>query len=115
MFDLNPDATFWNGKPVTPQDVVFSLERNRNSKLGGFYGPSFARVTGIKASGPKQVTITLSKTDYWLLGELSQMPGKRRRERLRDEEGASFGTPAGGTMCTGAYKLGSWKPGEGCR
>jgi peptide/nickel transport system substrate-binding protein len=36
VFTLKPGITFWDGKPLTPEDVVFSLERNTDPKLGGF-------------------------------------------------------------------------------
>src|ERR1700757_1364535 len=35
VFTLRPGVSFWDGKPVTPADVVYSLDRNMNPKLGG--------------------------------------------------------------------------------
>ena len=32
-----PGAKFWDGHPVTPADVVYSLDRNTDPALGGFY------------------------------------------------------------------------------
>src|SRR4051794_2136971 len=37
VLTINTAAKFWNGKSVTPQDVVYSLERNTNKKLASFY------------------------------------------------------------------------------
>ena len=37
VFTLKPGVKFWDGHPVTPADVVYSLERNTNTELGGFY------------------------------------------------------------------------------
>jgi peptide/nickel transport system substrate-binding protein len=68
VFALRPGVRFWDGHPVTPADVVYSLDRNTNPKLGGFYGPVFGRVKSIAATGPRQVTITLRQPDYWLEG-----------------------------------------------
>src|SRR5689334_17920109 len=75
VFTLKPGVRFWDGHPVTPADVVYSLERNTNTKLGGFYGLVFNRVASIQATGSSQVTITLKQPDYWLPGELASMPG----------------------------------------
>src|SRR5689334_4612953 len=75
VFTLKPGVKFWDGHPVTPADVVYSLERNTNTKLGGFYGLVFNRVASIQATGSSQVTITLKQPDYWLPGELASMPG----------------------------------------
>jgi peptide/nickel transport system substrate-binding protein len=112
VMTINTDAKFWDGKNLTPEDVVYSLQRNTNKKLAGFYGLVFEFVTSIKATGADQVTIKLSKPDNWLLGELSQMPGIVLEKAYVESKGKSFGTPSGGTMCTGPFKLKSWKPGN---
>ena len=75
VFTLRPGVKFWDGHPVTPADVVYSLDRNTDPKLGGFYSLVFNRVKSIAATGSNQVTITLKQPDYWLQGELASMPG----------------------------------------
>jgi peptide/nickel transport system substrate-binding protein len=75
IFTLQPGVKFWDGDPVTPADVVYSLQRQMNPSFGGFYGQVFNRVKSIAATGSNQVTITLKQPDYWLEGELSSMPG----------------------------------------
>ncbi len=113
VFTIKPGATFWDGKPVTPADVVYSLERNTNAKLGGFYSLVFNRVASIAATGSDQVTITLKQPDYWLQGELASMPGVIIEKAFAVRQGKSYGTPTGSIMCTGAYKLKSFVPGVG--
>jgi peptide/nickel transport system substrate-binding protein len=112
VMTINTAAKFWDGKNVTPQDVVYSLQRNTNKKLAGFYGTVFQNVASIAATGSDQVTIKLTKPDNWLLGELSQMPGIVLEQAYVEAKGKAFGTPSGGTMCTGPFKLKSWKPGD---
>jgi peptide/nickel transport system substrate-binding protein len=112
VFTINTAAKFWDGKAVTTEDVVYSLKRNTNTKLAGFYGLVFQNVSSIEATGDDQVTIKLSKPDNWLQGELSQMPGIVLQKAYVEAKGKAFGTPAGGTMCTGPFKLKSWKPGN---
>jgi peptide/nickel transport system substrate-binding protein len=113
VFTLKPGVTFWDGHPVTPADVVYSLERNTDTQLAGFYGLVFSRVASIQASGPSQVTITLKQPDYWLPGELASMPGIIIEKSFVQQQGKNYGTPAGSIMCTGAYMLKSFKPGVG--
>ena len=72
---VRPGARFWSGAPVTAQDVVFSLERNLNPHIAGFYASAFDRVKSITATGSSTVVIELKRPDYWLAGELSAMPG----------------------------------------
>ena len=112
VFTINTDAKFWDGKNLTPEDVVYSLKRNTNAKLAGFYGLVFQNVSSIEATGSDQVTIKLSKPDNWLQGELSGMPGIVLQKAYVESKGKAFGTPSGGTMCTGPFKLASWKPGN---
>jgi len=90
---------------VTPADVVYSLDRNMNPKLGGLYGRAFDRVASIQATGPAEVTIRLRQPDYWLAGALSAPAGIVIEKSFAQKEGANYGTPAGGIMCTGAYML----------
>jgi peptide/nickel transport system substrate-binding protein len=113
VFTINKSAKFWDGKPVTAADVVYSLDRNRNTSLGGFYGLVFSRVASIAATGADQVTITLKQPDYWLPGELASMPGVVIEKAFAQKEGKKYGTPSGSIMCTGAYKLKSFTPGVG--
>ena len=113
VFTLRPGVKFWDGHPVTPDDVVYSLDRNTNAKLGGFYGAVFSRVASIAATGANQVTITLKQPDYWLQGELASMPGIVIEKAFAEKQGKNYGTPAGSIMCTGAYMFKSWNPGVG--
>jgi peptide/nickel transport system substrate-binding protein len=113
VFTINKAAKFWDGKPVTAADVVYSLDRNRNTALGGFYGLVFSRVSSIAATGTDQVTITLKQPDYWLQGELASMPGIVIEKAFAQKQGKKYGTPSGSIMCTGAYMLKSFAPGVG--
>lgn len=109
VLDINPAAHFWDGSPVTAEDVVFNLERQRQPNLGGFYIAAFDRVDTIEATGPLQVTINLLKPDYWLDGGLASRAGVIVQKKFVEERGESFATSSGGTMCTGAYSLKSWE------
>jgi peptide/nickel transport system substrate-binding protein len=113
IFTVNPKAKFWDGNPVTAADVVYSLDRQMDPKLGGFYTSVFSRVKSIAATGAEQVTITLSQPDYWLEGELASMAGVVIEKSYATKEGKNYGTPSGGIMCTGAYQLKSWSPSSG--
>ncbi|MBN9613903.1 MAG: ABC transporter substrate-binding protein, partial [Actinobacteria bacterium] len=113
VLDINPKATFWDGKPVTAEDVVYSLERQRDPKLGGMYVSVFDRVKDITATGDKQVTVTFTQPDYWFDGEISARPGVIIEKAFAEKAGKDYGTPQGGIMCSGAYQLDSWVPSTG--
>jgi peptide/nickel transport system substrate-binding protein len=112
-FDINPDATFWNGKPVLAEYVVSCLDLLPYPVLGVFYAALFCRGAATTATGDRQVTIKLKQPDYWLDGELASLPGMVVEKAYAEEKGADYGTPSGGAMCTGAYQFKSWKSATG--
>jgi len=113
VFTLRPGVKFWDGHLVTSADVVYSLSRQMNPKLGGSYGWVFDRVASISATSQDQVTVTLKQPDYWLENELSSAAGTIIEKSFAEKQGRNYGTPAGSIMCTGAYMLKSWTPGAG--
>lgn len=110
---LRDGVTFWDGTPMTTDDVVFSLNRQKDPAFGGFYGAVFANVTDIAATAANEVTITTSKQDMLLRSELSGPVGAVVQKAFVEAQGANFGSAAGGVMCTGPYQLKNWAVGEG--
>lgn len=114
VITLRDDVTFWDGTPLTADDVVFSLQRQQDPANGGFYSPVFANVTSIEATTPTEVTITTSAQDMLLLGELAGPVGAVVQQAFAESaEPGTFGTAAGGVMCSGPYQLTDWTVGEG--
>ncbi|MFE3752758.1 ABC transporter substrate-binding protein [Nocardia tengchongensis] len=112
VLKLRAGVRFWDGQPLTPADVVFSLQRNLDTQTGGFYSTVLNRISAITVDGPDRVRLTLSSADYWLPGELSSMAGVIVEERYARGQGQRYGTPEGGAMCTGPYKLAEWTAGK---
>ena len=108
VLTLRSGVKFWDGTPMTSADVVYSLQRAESTKVGGFYSAIFNRVKSITATGPLQVTVKLSQPDYWLLGELSSLPGMVVEKAFAQKAASKYGTMAVGGMCTGPYKIKSW-------
>jgi len=112
VITLKDGPTFWDGKPVTADDVLYSLQRAADPKAGGFYGAVFSRVASMRKTSGNVVTVALKQPDFWLDGELSQMPGVVVEKAFAESKGRKLGTPQGGLMCSGPYKVGSWKAGS---
>lgn len=113
VLDLRPDVTFWDGSPMTPEDVIHSLERQRDPRTQALYGNYLAAVTSIKATGPHQVTLRTEKYDQTLPKALSTSFGAVNQKAYAEKAGAAYGSPKGGLMCTGPFKPVSWKSGAG--
>jgi peptide/nickel transport system substrate-binding protein len=112
VIELRDDVTFWDGSPMTAEDVAYSIERQRNPKLGGFWGGHFQSVDAVEVTGPNEVTLKLKRPDYTLEGVLSFSAGMVVSKAVAEEQGEKYGTPDGEAMCTGAYRLGPWKTGD---
>jgi peptide/nickel transport system substrate-binding protein len=106
VFDLRPGVKFWDGTPLTIDDVIFSLERMRgpSSLITSYY----ANVKSIVATGKAQVTITLAKPDPTIPGVLvfSPISSKAFVTKL----GKKFGAPGSTAtvLGTGPYKITSY-------
>jgi len=112
VLNIRTGPRFWDGHPVTSADVVYDLKQASSPKSGSFYTQVFDRVKSIAATNSSTVVITLKQPDYWLEGELSEMPGVVYEKAYAEKEGKKFGTPSGLTMCTGPYEPKKWIPGE---
>ena len=47
VYDLRSDVTFTDGKPMTADDVVFSLQRQMNPDVGSYWSVWFQNVDSI--------------------------------------------------------------------
>ncbi|MGW9166527.1 ABC transporter substrate-binding protein [Agromyces sp. NPDC055658] len=117
VIELRDDVTFWDGSPVTADDVVYSLQQGMNPE-SQWYG-AFALVvpdpaTGIVATGPNEVTVHFVAPDSTFRDALAGQGGAVMQRAFGEAAGDALGTPDGGLMCTGPYELadGGWKPGS---
>ncbi len=112
IYDLRPGLKFSDGKPVTTEDVIYSLERNRDPELGSFWEPWYENVKSIKATGKNQVTVKLTKPDVLFNQFLATAGGAVVEKAYVEQKGKKYGTSEGGVMCVGPYKLADWTPGK---
>lgn len=111
VIDLRPGVTFWDGSPVTPDDVVYSLERHHTDVASAFYG-AFVLVSAIEVTGDSQVTVRFTAPDSTFRDALSGGAGAVLSKTFSEAQGQALGTSSGDLMCAGPYKLESWTPGS---
>ncbi|MCZ0997541.1 ABC transporter substrate-binding protein [Streptomyces mirabilis] len=108
VLTIRPDTKFWDGSTVTAEDVAFSLRWAADpSKIASYL---FAGVDSIKATATDKVTITFKEPDEMFTGELANMVVLKKA--FAEKAGAKLGTPAGGLMCSGPFKLDKWVSGD---
>lgn len=112
IYDLKPGVRFWDGSPLTPADVVFSMERNYDTKLAGFWANAYRSVTSITATGSHQVTVKLRSPDTQFNRFMAIQAGEIVQKRYAQAKGRGYGTPDGGVMCTGPLKFVRWNTGD---
>lgn len=62
LFTLRPEARFSDGTPLTPEDVIFSMEILRDKGRPGF-GASYRKVSSVEAVGERGVRFVFSEPD----------------------------------------------------
>jgi peptide/nickel transport system substrate-binding protein len=70
-FTLRPGATFHDGKPVTPADIVANFNRVRDPKTASPFASRLAGMKSIAASGTDQVVVTLTAPSAPFLAQLA--------------------------------------------
>lgn len=110
QYTLNGKAKFWDGNAVTAEDVAYSLRRAADpASIVSFI---YANVKSIDVTGPQQVTVTFKAPDELFNHEMSTIAGLIVEKAFTEKTGKNVGTPAGGLMCSGPYRLTSWKSGD---
>ncbi|WP_248844794.1 ABC transporter substrate-binding protein [Streptomyces griseorubiginosus] len=108
VLTIRPDTRFWDGSTVTAEDVAFSLRRAADpAKIASYL---FANVDSIKATAADKVTVTFKQPDEMFTSELANMVVLKKA--FAEKAGSKLGTPAGGLMCSGPFKLDKWTSGD---
>ena len=111
LFTLRKGVTFWNGSPLTADDVVYSLQRNLDPAFGSQEAAYLSGVESIAASGDDGVLITLKTPDetFPYVLTLFGIVNKAVAQPL----GNKYAQPGGAIMGTGPYQVTSFVAKQG--
>ncbi|HEV7771932.1 MAG TPA: ABC transporter substrate-binding protein [Conexibacter sp.] len=112
VYTIRSGVRFWDGSPLTADDVVASMRRNLDPKAEPVYGTFYKNVASIEKTGPLQVTVHFKQPDELFNKQMATVAGSVAKASYMEEKGAKFGTPTGGVMCTGPFKLVKWESGS---
>ncbi|MEU6745185.1 ABC transporter substrate-binding protein [Spirillospora sp. NPDC046719] len=112
VYTIRSGVRFHDGSALTAEDVVASLRRHMDPKVGSYWISSFQNVASIDKTGPMQVTVRLKRPDQLFNEEMGTSAGTIESARFLAKAGAEYGTPDGGVDCTGPYALESWQKGQ---
>jgi peptide/nickel transport system substrate-binding protein len=102
VFKLRRGVTFHDGKPLSPQDVIFSVLRHKNPATGSRAKPLADQIEGVTATGPNEVTIRLAAPN----ADLPVILGTYHFHIVKDGT-TDFNAGIG----TGPYKVREFRPG----
>jgi peptide/nickel transport system substrate-binding protein len=112
VLTIRQGVHFWDGHLMTVADVAYSLQRVINPKLGPLLLGFMVNIKSVAVTGPWQVTIFLRHADGLLPKVLAMAAGDVSEKSYVERKGSSYGSAAGGLMCTGPFRFGSWQPGS---
>ena len=114
-YRLRENARWHDGKPITPEDVVWSYETLKANSP--FYAAYYQTVAKGEVTGPREVTFTFAEKGNrelpQVLGQLRVLPkhwwtGKDAEGRQRDVTQTTLEMPLG----SGPYRLAKFEPGR---
>lgn len=117
-FRLRPEAKWADGQPVTPEDVIFSLEKLKEHSA--LYSGYYRHVTGAEKTGDRDVTFRFDEKNNRelpsIVGDFPVLPkhwweGKDAQGKQRDISRTTLEPPMG----SGPYKIGAVQPGSTIR
>lgn len=104
-FTVRDGVTFWDGSPLKVDDVVYSLSRHIDPKVGSQLAGDFASVRSIEATGENELTIRLKQPDPLFLFTLCLTFVTPKA--YSEQQGKKLGTPGSEvrTIGTGPYEV----------
>ncbi|MGQ0484012.1 MAG: extracellular solute-binding protein [Hyphomicrobiales bacterium] len=114
VYQLRPEARFHDGKPMTPDDAMWSMEALRESHP--FYNSYYKNIAKAEQTGEHEVTFVFSQKGNrelpLITGQLPVLPkhwwtGKDAADKPRNIQETTLEAPLG----SGAYNVANVKPG----
>ncbi len=102
---LRPEAKFSDGKPVTADDVIFSLKTFRSDKVAPFYKFYWSDIKSVTAIDKKTVLFTFAKDNPELPMIVTELP-------ILPKHIYSSGDFSSRAVGTGPYTVKDFKPGS---
>ncbi|MEY9873875.1 peptide/nickel transport system substrate-binding protein [Streptacidiphilus sp. MAP12-33] len=112
VYTIRSGVHFHDGTLLTAADVVASLRRNLDPNVGSDWAYPFRNVKSVEATGPMQVTVTLTTPDSTFNKYMAASPGTVESAATLKADGKDYGNPGKGVNCTGPFSFASWTPGQ---
>ena len=109
VYKVRQGVRFWDGTPLTAEDIAFAIERHRDPKLASLLAGTTLEVDSVTVTGDHEVTVKLSNpTVSWQYQGIYMLVYPKK---LIKKLGKDFGAPGKEFMGTGPYKLTAFRAG----
>lgn len=112
LYKIRRDAKFWDGSPVTTEDVAFSLQRNLDPNVKSRWARYYLNVDKVEAIDDETVKVTLKQPDVMFNSAMATAASAVIKKSHAEANGNVVGTPQVAPMCSGPFKLTAWNPGS---
>jgi peptide/nickel transport system substrate-binding protein len=111
-FEVRDDATFWDGTPVRPEDIKYSIDRVLDPATNASRHSAYTYIESVEVAGPTTVIIRTYSPNPDLLEDLADGSVDVVPEEFVKRVGAEFGNTPDTIMGSGPYRLVEWVRGE---
>jgi peptide/nickel transport system substrate-binding protein len=103
VYHVRKGVKFWDGKTLTANDVLFSLQQAASKTAGSQIAAFFSSVASMAITAPGTVTIKLTQPDPYF--RYTAAVTYILEKAFWQANGTNVGTPGTLTMCTGPYRF----------
>lgn len=112
VYTIREGVRFHDGSTLTAADVVASLRRHLDPKVGSYWVSAYENVKSVEKTGPMEVTVHLKQPDQLFNEEMGTSAGTIESAAFLAKAGTGYGSPDAGVNCTGPYALDTWAKGQ---
>jgi peptide/nickel transport system substrate-binding protein len=112
VLTLRDDVKFWDGTPLTAEDVAYSINRHVGPDSTSLAAQFFGTVESVEVTDPTTVTIKLLAPDPGLATNLAVF-AQVRQQAYDEAAGEAAGGPEKPGMGTGPYSIASYSSADG--
>ncbi|MDO9409017.1 ABC transporter substrate-binding protein [Patulibacter sp.] len=110
IYKIRSGVTFSDGKPLTIEDVLYSIDIHRRKGSTSALAGNFTAVRSIKATGPDEITIKMRTPDVLFANTMAQTGIVEKA--VREPLGKGAGAPDKPNVGTGPFTIAKFQPGK---
>ncbi len=104
-YTLRSGVRFSDGRPVTPEDILYSMHFEMDPRTGGALASYYLSVKSIDQTAPNEITVTLKHPDPGWKYTPAHGSGWIYEKAALVRAGSKFGGPRGLPIGSGPYKI----------